>query len=170
VTAMVNDPGTSLRTRLGLYVFFLAHMMVFGTLTFYMTYHQQAGDAYTVGTIAILVYVPFYLILFGPDEILWLVIGSVLGLLMIYGWLETLAQPFIPAPGTVDDVFITDFHEFPVGRHILPGAFLVMYEFTLRNLLIDLLGARHNQRRSRYVGWVFVVISVCQILLAWLAG
>jgi hypothetical protein len=163
----MQDPETPPRTRFGLYFFFLAHMTGFGTLTFYVTYHGQMGDAYTIGAIVVATYIPFYLIFFGADDILWLVIGSVFGVLMIYGWLETLAQPFIPEPGTVNKVFITNFDDFPVGRHILPGTFLVMYEFLLRNLLIDLLGARHNLRRSRYASWLFVAISGVQILLAW---
>jgi hypothetical protein len=170
VTAMMKDPATPLPKRLGIYLFFLAHMAVFGTATFYMAYHVQQGDIYAFGVIPILIYVPFYLILFGADEILWLVITSVLGLLMIYGWLETLALPFIPEPGTAGDHIITDFDKFPASRHILPGTFLVMYEFMLRNVLIDVLGARHNQRRNRYVGWLFVAFSGMQILLARLLG
>ena len=166
MTAMMNDPATPLSKRLGVYLFFIAHMSAFGTATFYLTYHSQEGDAYKFGAIALITYVPFYLMMFGAEEMLWLVITSLLGLLMIYGWLETLAQPFIPKPGTAGDWIITDFDRFPAGRHILPGAFLVMYMFLLRNMLIDVLGARHDERRSRYVGWLFVAISVVQILLA----
>ena len=165
MTAMMKDPATPLRTRLALYLFFLLHTAAFGTATFYVTYHLQRADAYVFGAIAILVYVPFYLILFGADEVLWLVITSVLGLTMVYSWLETLALPFIPEPGTGSDRIITEFGKFPASRHILPGTFLVMYQFMLRNLLIDMLGARHNQARDRYVGWLFIAVSAAQILL-----
>ena len=164
--AMMKDPATPLSKRLGIYLFFLAHMAVFGTLTFYLTYHEQVGDAYTFGTIAVITYVPFFLMLFGSDDMLWLVITSVFGLLMIYGWLETLALPFIPDPATARDLTITDFEKFPASRHVLPGTFLVMYEFMLRNVLIDVLGARHNLRRNRIVAWLFIAISSAQILLA----
>jgi len=170
VAAMMNDPATPLGKRIGIYLFFLAHMAAFGTLTFYLAYHTQQGDLYGVGGIPIIAYVCFYLILFGLDEILWLAINSVLGILMIHGWLETLALPFIPEPGTVGTHIITEFDKFPASRHILPGAFLVMYEFMLRNLLLDVLGARHDQRRNRFVGWLFLAISGAQILLARYAG
>ena len=169
-TAMMNDPETTLRKRLGIYLFFLAHMAAFGTATFHITYHKQLGDVYSVGVISLLTYVLFYLIMFGVDEILWLVITSVLGLLMIKSWLGTLALPFIPDPATAGDRILTDFDDFPARRHILPGAFLVMYTFMLRNMLIDVLGARFNPRRDRYVGWMFVAISGVQILLARLKG
>ena len=166
MTAMMKDPATPLRKRIGIYLFFLAHMTAFGTLTFYEAYHTQSGQLYGVGGIPVILYVLFYLLFFGADEMLWLVINSVLGMLMIYSWLQTLALPFIPEPGTAGGYFITDFAKFSAGRHILPGAFLVMYQFMLRNLLVDVLGARHNERRSRYVGWAFVAISGVQILLA----
>jgi hypothetical protein len=81
-------------------------------------------------------------------------------------WPETLALPFIPEPGTAGKHIITDFDKFPISRHILPGTFLVMYVFMLRNALIDVLGARHNERRNRYVGWLFVAVSGAQVLLA----
>ena len=166
MTGMMNDPMTPASTRLGIHLFFLAHMAVFGTGTFYLAYNVQQGDIYSAGVIALITYVPFFLILFGVDEILWLVVTSVLGLLMIYGWLEILAQPFIPDPNTAHKWIITDFDKFPASRHILPGTFLVMYEFMLRNLLIDALGARHDPRRNRLVGWLLLAISCAQILFA----
>ncbi len=42
----MNDPATTTRNRFGLYFFFLGHMTVFGTGTFYMAYHVQYGDLY----------------------------------------------------------------------------------------------------------------------------
>lgn len=166
MAGMMNDPTTPLSTRLGLHLFFLAHMTGFGTLLFYLNYHTQQGDYYAVGIIPVLLYAFFFLIFFGVDEILWLVVTSVLALTMIYGWLEMLAQIFIPAPGTAGTWVITDFHKFPTSRHILPGTFIVMYEFTLRNLLIDALDARHDPRRNRLVGWLLVAITCAQILIA----
>lgn len=150
--AMMNDPSMPLGKRIGIYLFFLAHMAAFGTLTFYLAYHTQKGNIYGVGGIPIIAYVFFYL---------WLVINSLLGILMIHGWLETLALPFIPEPGTVGTHLITEFDTFPAGRHVLPGAFLVM---------MDVLGARHNQHRNRFVGWLFLAVSGAQILLARYAG
>lgn len=166
----MKDPATPLGRRVGLYLFFLAHMTGFGALTFYQCYHVQRGDFWSAGTIALLTYVPFYLLMFGVDELLWLVVTSLLGVLMIYGWLETLALPFIPEPGAVPSPIATDFSKLPVSRHILPGAFLVMYEFMLRNLLIDLLGARHDERRARLAGWAFLALSGVQILVGALQG
>ena len=121
-------------------------------LTFYLAYHTQKGNIYGVDGIPSIDYVFFDL---------WLVINSVLGILMIRGWLETLALPFIPEPGTVGSPIITAFDTFPASRHSLPGAFLVM---------MDVLGARHNQHRGRFVGGVFLAISGVQILLARYTG
>ena len=54
--------------------------------------------------------------LFGLDEILWLVINSVLGILMIHGWLESLALPFIPETGTVGTQIIRADPAGPIRR------------------------------------------------------
>ena len=164
-TAVMQDPSTPFRKRVGIYLFFLADMAGFGTLTFYLTYHQQQGESYMVGAMLVIIYVLFYLMLFGADDVLWLFINGLLGALMVRSWLETLATPFIPPPSMLGHGIITDFDGFPVVRHILPGAVFLMYQFMLRNFLIDALGARFNPRRKRYVGWLFVVVSVVQILL-----
>jgi hypothetical protein len=64
---------------------------------------------------------------------------------------------------------ITDFDKFPVSRHIFPSTILVMYQFLLRNLLIDVLGARFNPRRNLFVNALFIVVTVAQIMLGrWL--
>jgi hypothetical protein len=165
----MKDPTTTSRNRFGVYLFFLAHMAAFGTLTFYLAYHDQSPRVYTVGALLIITYVPFYLMMFGADEILWLSINAVLAVLMIDSWLEWLAVPLLPAPGTAAKWMITEFDRFPVSAHIFPGTILVMYQFLLRNLLIDVLGARFNPRRSLFVNALFVVMTVAQIMLGrWL--
>jgi hypothetical protein len=165
----MKDPATTSGNRLGLYLFFLAHMAVFGALTFYLAYHDQSQEVYTVGTILIITYVPFYLLMFGADEILWLSINAVLAVLMIDSWLKWLAVPLLPAPGSAAKWMITDFDKFPVSRHIFPSTILVMYQFLLRNLLIDVLGARFNPRRNLFVNALFIVVTVAQIMLGrWL--
>jgi hypothetical protein len=167
----MNDPTTTSGDRFGVYLFFLAHMAGFGALTFYLAYHAQSQEVYSVGAILILTYLPFYLLMFGADEVLWLAINAALALLMIDSWLKWLALPWLPAPGAEPNWIITDFDEFPLSRHIFPAAILIMYQFLLRNMLIDALRARFNPHRNHFVGALFIVMTGAQVMLGrWLGG
>jgi hypothetical protein len=76
------------------YPFFLFHMLMFGISGFLLAY--GVGDViflYMHGGIAIVVYVIFYLLIFGRDQVQWMFINAALGVVGIYsqiGWILSL--------------------------------------------------------------------------------
>ena len=66
-----------------IYPFFLLHMGMFGLSGFVMAYASEDIDVaflYMHGGLAIVVYLVFYLAIFGLDEVRWMFINSALGL------------------------------------------------------------------------------------------
>jgi hypothetical protein len=47
----------------------------------------------------------------------------------------------------------------PFYYHIIPGAYIVLYTFLLRNLVIDLMRARENPDRMKIANGLFLAIS-----------
>ena len=173
IVAKTAESGKGKKVLIFIYLFFIAHMGIFGTTTFFLTYGEQNIEfAVMFGGIAVFVYAIFYMVIFGFDELKWLFINSLLGILSIYGWLEELAYHFLPSPGADKSSFggihekYISFSQFPIAWHLLPGAFFIMYEFLLRNFLIDLLGARKKTERKRSVGILFIIISITQFLIS----
>ena len=76
-----------------IYLFFGIHMLMFGLSGFLMAYTSDGPDlafVYLHGGIAIVVYMVFYLVIFGRDEVKWMLINAALGILGIYsqiGWI-----------------------------------------------------------------------------------
>jgi hypothetical protein len=142
------------------YPFFLLHMGIFGASGFFMAYF--ADDAPTAflfmhGGFAILVYLVFYLAIFGRDEVKWMLINAALGLLGIYtemGWLLGL---FGKAPS-----------DFPWYRHVVPFGYYVLYTFLLRHMVLDATASRDDPGRRRRVESAYVWVSAGAYLLLWL--
>ena len=173
IVVQTAESGKGKKVLIFIYLFFIAHMGVFGTATFFLTYGEQNIEFATMfGGFAVFVYAIFYLVIFGFDELKWLFINSLLGVLGIYGWLEELAHYFLPnavgGEAFVNTIYTkyTSFSQFPIAWHLLPGTFFIMYEFLLRNFLIDLFGARKKTERKRSVGILFILISIIQFLIS----
>jgi hypothetical protein len=144
------------------YPFFLLHMLMFGGSGFLMAY--AAGDVpvgflYLHGGIAITVYLVFYFALFGRDEVEWMFINAGLGLLGIraeIGWL--LGR------------FGKRIADFPWYVHVIPFLYYILYTFLLRQLVLDLAGAREDEARRRQVDRFYVAGSLALYFVLLLGG
>ena len=145
-----------------IYPFFLFHMGMFGGSGFLLAY--AASDVETQflflhGGIAILVYVVFYLVIFGKDEVKWMFGNALLGLYGIWcevGWLLSL--------------FGKQMSDFPWYRHVIPFTYYVLYAFLLRQMVLDLFRAREDPVRRRRVETVYVVVSLAVYTLIYLSS
>lgn len=144
-----------------IYPFFLFHMGMFGLSGFFMAYGADDVELmflYLHGGIAILVYVIFYLVIFGLDEVRWMFINAALGLLGI--WVEI---------DWILSLFGKQLSDFPPAVHVTPFLYYVLYTFLLRQLLLDLTGARDKPARKRLVEFLYVSLSLLVYGILWLA-
>lgn len=141
-----------------IYPFFGIHMLMFGLSGFLMAYASSTPSVifmYLHGGIAILVYLAFYLSIFGLDEIRWMLINAALGVLGIYsqiGWI--LAR------------FGKHIDDFPWYVHVTPFLYYVLYTFLLRQLLLDVTRSRDNPTRRALVNNAYVTLSL--LAYAWM--
>ena len=135
-----------------IYPFFGIHMLMFGLSGFFMAYAMQGPDlvfVYMHGGIAILVYMVFYLTIFGREEVQWMLINAGLGILGIYsqiGWI--LAR------------FGKDIEQYSWKVHVVPFLYYILYTFLLRQFLLDLTRSRDNPTRKKLVDAVYVIGSL----------
>ena len=135
-----------------IYLFFGIHMLMFGLSGFFMAYASDGPElsfVYMHGGIAILVYMVFYLTIFGRDEVKWMLINAGLGILGIYsqiGWI--LAK------------FGKDIDQYPWKVHVVPFLYYILYTFLLRQFLIDATRSRSNPQRKRLVDAAYVLFSL----------
>ncbi len=130
----------------------MVHMLAFGLSGFYMAYSPEgpgAGFLYLHGGFAILVYLVFYLSLFGREEIKWMFINAGLGLFGIYAEI-----------GWILDRFGTTLEDYPFSIHVIPFLYYVLYTFLLRQALIDLTRSRANIDRRHFVERLYIILSV----------
>lgn len=131
---------------------FLVHMLVFGFLGFMMAYGGigvSVGVLYVYGAMAILIYLVFYLVIFGLDKVKWMFINAALGLFGIYAQIDGILSLF--------DKSVAD---FPWYVHVIPIIYYVLYTFLLYQLVLYLTGASKNPQRQRLVEILYVVISI----------
>lgn len=142
-----------------IYPFFLFHMGLFGLSGFFMAY--GGGDVelpflYLHGGIAIIVYIFFYLAIFGLDEVRWMFINAALGLLGIWTEIRYILSWF---GKSIDD--------FQVAVHVTPFLYYILYTFLLRQMLIDLTRSRDKPGRKRLVEMLYVVVSLAVYGTLW---
>ncbi len=144
------------------YPFFMVHMLAFGASGFFLAYGEETTDLaflYMHGGFAILIYIVFYLAIFGVDEVKWMFINAGLGLFGIYAQIDLLLSLFGQRAA-----------DFPAVVHVVPFLYYVLYTFLLYQLVIDLTQSRHNPARRHKVEMVYVVISVLVYASIWLLG
>lgn len=135
-----------------IYPFFGVHMLAFGASGFAIAYGMEPLDyslLYMHGGLANVIYLVFYLVIFGVDKVGWMLGNAALGILGIYaqvGWI--LAR------------FGKRIEDFPWQVHVIPFLYYVLYTFLLRQLLIDVTGSRDNPARRRLVEAAYVVLSL----------
>ena len=134
------------------YPFFGIHMLMFGLSGFLMAYADDRPELemlYLHGGIAIAVYTVFYLVIFGLDQVRWMLINAALGVFGIHAQMGWILQRF---DKRIDD--------YPWQVHVIPFLYYVLYTFLLRQLLLDLTRSRHDPARRRLVDAVYVAGSV----------
>jgi hypothetical protein len=136
--------------KIFIYPFFLIHMLMFGISGFMLAY--AVGDPvflYMHGGIAIVVYLVFYLAIFGREQVKWMFLNAGLGILGIYSQI-----------GWILGLFGRNVDDYPPYVHVVPVLYYVLYTFLLRQFLLDLTRSRDNPGRRRLVEAAYVVISL----------
>lgn len=134
------------------YLFFGVHMLMFGLSGFLMAYSSDGpglGFVYMHGGIAIVVYLVFYLTIFGRDQVKWMLINAALGILGIYAQVGWILARF---GKRIDD------YRWQV--HVVPFLYYVLYTFLLRQFLLDATGSRNDARRRSIVETLYVLLSL----------
>lgn len=143
-----------------IYPFFMVHMLMFGLSGFLMAYATEnppLAFIYAHGGIAIFVYIVFYLVFFGFDEVKWMFINAGLGALGIYtqiGWMLSL--------------FGKNISDYPKYVHATPFLYFVLYTFLWRHALLDLFKARDDEARKKQLETVYIFGSVAVYLTTYL--
>lgn len=145
-------PGMREQAGMFIYLFFGIHMLMFGLSGFFMAYASDGPDLsflYMHGGLAIAVYMVFYLVIFGRDQVGWMLVNAALGILGIraqIGWILTR--------------FGKRIEDYPWQVHVIPFLYYVLYTFLLRQFLIDLTRSRNDPRRKAIVDTAYVVVSL----------
>lgn len=135
-----NVPGSFI------YPFFMIHMLAFGLSGFFLAYGMDdAFFLYMHGGIAILVYLVFYLAIFGRDEVEWMFINAGLGIFGILSQMSFILSLFGRGVG-----------DYPWYIHVVPVMYFIMYTFLIRHAVLDLFGARDDEAKKRRVQWGYV--------------
>ena len=134
-----------------IYGFFLVHMGVFGTVGFVMAYSGgfTLFDNVLFSGFAIFVYIIFYLVIFGLDEIFWLFVNSALGILGIVTQISWMLQ-----------WFGVRFESFPMSAHVIPTIYFILYTFLMRRAVLQLFGAHPGTRRKFFVDIAYIGVSL----------
>ena len=155
-------PLLAANPALGWFVFpfFGLHMFMFGLSGFLLAYastRAQVGFLYMHGGIAIAVYLVFYRLFFGTEQVKWMLINGALGVLGIYSQV-----------GWVLRRFGRDIGDYPWYVHLVPFTYYVLYTFLLWQLVLAVSGAARDPVRRRRVETGYVVVSVLVYgLLLW---
>jgi len=142
--------GLPITNRAGwfvIYGFFLVHMLGFGTAGFIMSYSGDVEpfENFLFSGFAIFVYMIFYLVIFGIDEIGWLFMNSALGILGIFSQLDWLLE-----------FFGRDFYDYPMAAHIVPTIYYILYTFLLRRAILHIFRVEYGTRKKLIVDGLYV--------------
>lgn len=135
-----------------IYLFFGIHMLMFGLSGFFMAYAKEGPDLsflYMHGGIAITVYMVFYLVIFGRDQVQWMLINAALGILGIHAQVGWILARF---GKRIDD--------YPWQVHVIPFLYYILYTFLLRQFLLDVTRSRDNPARKQLVDAAYVASSL----------
>ena len=135
------------------YGFFLVHMGMFGLSGFLIAYSDDAPDVgflYMHGGIAIVVYLAFYLAIFGRDEVRWMFTNAAIGLYGIWTEIDWLLSKFGKDPA-----------DYAWYVHVVPFVYWILYTFLLWQIVLDVIRARGDPARRR------LGCSACHHLHAW---
>ena len=143
-----------------IYGFFLVHMGLFGLSGFLIAYADNAPDVgflYMHGGIAIVVYLVFYLAIFGREQVGWMFANAGIGLFGIWTEIDWLLW-----------LFGKDAADYAWYVHVIPFVYYVLYTFLIWQMVLDFTRARADEARRRRVRTTYVVISLAIYLTLWL--
>lgn len=127
-------------------------MGMFGFSGFYIAYADTlAGTSFLFmhGGFAILVYLIFYISIFGREQVKWLFINSALGLFGIYAEIDWILS-----------LFDKQVQDYPASKHIIPFLYYILYTFLIRQIFLDFFNAREDANRERIVNRAYVILSL----------
>lgn len=139
-----------------IYPFFCVHMLMFGASGFFMAYMDDGPPIsflFMHGGIAITVYLIFYLVIFGLDEVKWMFINAGLGVLGIAAQIDWLLAMF--------DKQVSDYA--PIV-HVIPFTYFVLYTFLIRQAILDISKSRNDESRKKKIENIYVGVSVLTYL------
>jgi len=142
------------------YPFFLLHMGAFGFSGFFMAYTDNGPPLfflYLHGGFACLVYLLFYVTIFGVDQVRWMFINAALGLFGIYAQIDWILSWFGKRA-----------EDYSVAVHFIPFFYYVLYTFLLHQMVLDVFRARSDPRRRRVVDALYVIVSLAVYGAIWL--
>jgi hypothetical protein len=142
------------------YPFFLVHMGVFGLTGFVFAYSGMPAIVVLInGASALAIYLVFYRMFFGRDEVRWMFINGALGVLGIASQIDFVLSLF--------GRHVADFAWYV---HIVPFLYWIMYTFLLRHAALDLFGARDDEARRAKVQLGYVLVSIAIYALTHVLG
>lgn len=135
---------------------FIFHMLAFVLSGFYMAYTMPVETGqYIFGGFAIVIYVIFYLTIFGLDEVKWMFINSFLGFVGIYTQM-----------GWILEFFGKDIDSYPFHVHIIPFFYFVLYTFLLRRAFLSITNSESTEDQGQ-VDFVYVILLLGGYLLSY---
>ena len=144
-----------------IYPFFLLHMGAFGLSGFFMANAEDGPPLfflYLHGGFACLIYLVFYVAIFGVDRVRWMFINALLGLFGIYAQIDWILS-----------WFDKDASDYSWAVHFIPFFYNVLYTFLLHQMVLDVFRARSDPQRRRRVDLAYIVISLVVYGAIWLS-
>ena len=144
-----------------IYGFFLVHMGMFGGSGFLLAYGDTdapVGMLYAHGGFACLIYLVFYLAIFGRERVRWMFVNAALGLFGIWTEIDWLLG-----------LFGKHAADYPWYVHVIPFLYYVLYTFLIWQMVLDATGARGDASREKAVKTAYVVVSLVVYGSLWLA-
>ncbi|MCF7835225.1 hypothetical protein K9M48_04215 [Candidatus Gracilibacteria bacterium] len=149
------------KERLFIYIFFTIHVFGFGAAGFLLSYGEEdLSSTFAMGGFAIFVYLVFYFVIFGWEDIKRMFINALIGIFGIYAWM-----------GDILSLFDKNIDNFSRQYHIVPGVFFVIYTFLLRHALIDLSQSLFSKKYGKEYGekignGFFIGLGIASSLIA----
>ena len=143
-----------------IYPFFLVHMGMFGLSGFYMAYADDGPPLfflYLHGGFACLIYLVFYVAIFGVDRVRWMIINALLGLFGIYAQI-----------GWILSKFGKQASDYSAAVHFIPFFYYVLYTFLLHQMVLDVFKARSDPQRRQRIDMLYIVVSLVIYGIIWL--
>lgn len=143
------------------YGFFLVHMGMFGGSGFLLAYGDTdapVGMLYAHGGFACLIYLVFYLAIFGRERVQWMFVNAALGLFGIWCEIDWLLG-----------LFGKHAADYPWYVHVIPFLYYVLYTFLVWQMVLDWTNASESPQREKTVKTAYVVVSLVLYGSFWLA-